>query len=110
MLILISRDLFFASKVTGTAAALGLKAITVGSVDQIPDDVTGVMLDLNSGVSRADVIAAIPVDRRGKTLAFGPHVDTAALNAATAAGFQTVLPRSRFSAELPRWLQELAAE
>ena len=34
-------------------------------------------------------------------IAFGSHVDTASLAAAEAAGCDPVLPRSKFSAELP---------
>src|SRR5207249_3775882 len=34
-------------------------------------------------------------------VAFGSHVDTASLAAASAAGCNPVLPRSRFTAELP---------
>jgi hypothetical protein len=113
MIVLVTRDLFFASKVTSTAAALGLQAITVGGIEQLAQlpelaAVTGLILDLGSGFAPADVLAAMPADCSPKTMAFGAHVDTAALSAATTAGFQTVLPRSRFSAELPQRLRELA--
>jgi hypothetical protein len=39
-----------------------------------------------------------------KVVAFGPHVDAAALDAATEAGAAESLPRSRFFARLPRLL------
>jgi hypothetical protein len=38
-------------------------------------------------------------------VAFGPHVDANALVAAKAAGCQVVMPRSKFSAELPDLLR-----
>ena len=38
-------------------------------------------------------------------VAFGSHVDTAALSAAASAGCDPVLPRSRFSAELPELIR-----
>lgn len=115
MLVLITRDLFFSSKVTGTAAALGLPAVTAAGLDRLQElldagDVTGVMLDLGAGIAPADVLALLSPTVRPRTLAFGPHVDTVALQSAVDAGFPTVLPRSRFSAELPRWLRMLAAE
>jgi CheY-like chemotaxis protein len=38
-------------------------------------------------------------------IAFGSHVDTASLAAASAAGCDPVLPRSKFSAELPELIR-----
>ena len=38
-------------------------------------------------------------------VAFGSHVDTEALAAARAAGCDPVMPRSKFSAELPELIQ-----
>ena len=39
------------------------------------------------------------------TVAYGSHVDKDRLDAARAAGCDEVLPRSRFSSELPAWLR-----
>jgi hypothetical protein len=111
MIALVTRDVFFASKITGTAAMLGLKAVTVASVEQlatVTEKITSLILDLGSGIAPADVLVALPPGVGSRTLAFGAHVDVAALEAAKAAGFCTVLPRSRFSAELPQRLRELA--
>jgi hypothetical protein len=114
MLVLLTRDLFFASKVTGTAAALGLAAVSASSLERLQElldevAVTGVLIDLGSGVAPEEVMTRLPESTRPRTLAFGAHVDTAALQAAEAAGFAHVMPRSRFSAELPRLLRELAS-
>lgn len=112
MILLLCRDLLFVSKVTGTAGALGIPTATCLSVEQLQtaaaaDDVRGVILDLSSGVAPADVTAALPSGRAILRVAFGPHVDVTALEAARSAGFEAVLPRSRFSAELPQLLRQL---
>jgi hypothetical protein len=112
MLVLLSRDLFFASKVTGTAQRLGLSAVTVPTVAALRErlsagDVTGVMLDLGCGILAADVAGACPLPRP-KLLAFGAHVDVAALESAVQSGFDDVLPRSKFSAQLPELLRGMA--
>ena len=103
--LLISRDLFFASKVTGTAQALGLSVRTIGSPDQLQtakeEELTLVILDLDCpGVTPAEVMAALPSGKTISTIAFGPHVHEDRLAAARSAGFEQVLPRSKFSAGL----------
>lgn len=109
--LLITRDLLFASKVTGTAPALGLTVRTAGSLAPLQEslaagDIALVILDLDCpGVAPADVIAALPAGSAIATLAFGPHVQAAKLEAAASAGFQHVLPRSKFSAGLVEILQ-----
>jgi hypothetical protein len=112
--LILTRDLFFASKVTGTAGALGLTMRSVGSRAQFRDalasaDLTLVILDLDwPELSPPDVLAELPPGRKIATVAFGPHVHAEKL--AAAAGFQRVLPRSRFSAELPEILKRTLAE
>src|SRR5262245_13493734 len=105
MIVLLSRDLIFATKVTGTAQQLGLSTASEMSLDSLRErlgagDVTGVILDLASGIAPADVQTVIPTSPRPKLLAFGSHVDTVALQSARDAGFDDVMPRSRFTAEL----------
>lgn len=106
--LLISRDLFFTSKVTGTASALGL------TIQVVPDaasalercqaePVKAVFVDLaqNSGDLAPLCASGGPV-----VVAFGSHVDTERLDAARAAGCTDVMPRSRFSATLPDLLKQ----
>lgn len=107
--ILLSRDLIFTSKVTGTARALGHRVLVAGDVALAATMIEQwsprvVFVDLSAGdlVQPAALLAlrkqagpAIPF------VAFGSHVETDALAAARAAGCDPVLPRSRFSAELP---------
>jgi hypothetical protein len=54
----------------------------------------------------AALIADLPVDARPVVIAFGSHVATARLQTARDAGCDEVLPRSRFSAELPELLRK----
>lgn len=49
-----------------------------------------ILLDLASGFDPSDVVAIGP-----PVVAYGPHVDVDALNAALAAGCREALPRSR---------------
>ena len=59
-------------------------------------------------LSRAGVLEALALLPDGvRTIGFGSHVDRSLLEAATAAGCQTVLPRSKFFASLPTLLTEL---
>lgn len=110
--LLISSDLFFTSKVTGTAQALGLHVESVSNLDQLQaasatGNVGAVFLDLASGgVSVSEVSAALPPASSIPIIAFGSHVNVEQLAAAQAAG-ASVLPRSRFSAELPALLSSL---
>lgn len=109
--ILISRDLMFTSKVTGTAHQLGLRVAVVpdcaAAAARVADSpVRGVFVDLAlPDQNLAQFIAALPSDRRPRVVAFGSHVATAQLQAARDAGCDEVLPRSRFSAELPDLLR-----
>jgi hypothetical protein len=112
MLVLLTRDLFFGSKVTGTAQALGLPVASAGSLDRLREMLTetrvsAVLLDLAAGIAPADVAALVPTGTGVTRLGFGAHVDTAALQAARDAGFELVMPRSKFSAELPQLLRSL---
>jgi DNA-binding NarL/FixJ family response regulator len=109
--LIITRDLFFASKATGTASALGQTVQSVGTWDAFQNaaakgELGLLILDLDCpDVSPHDVIAALPTDACITTIAFGPHVHEERLAAARQAGFQQVMPRSRFSATLPEILR-----
>ena len=104
--LLISGDLFFTSKVTGTAQALGLRVDEVGNLASATarlqaGDIGCIFLDLATPrVSVADLIAEMPDSERTPIIAFGSHVDTDVLEAARSAGAE-VMPRSQFSATLP---------
>lgn len=114
--LLISSDLFFTSKVTGTAQGLGLQVDEVGDVASVAarlmtGDVGCVLLDLaTSRVPVSEVVAARPAGSRVPIIAFGSHVNVELLEAARSAGAE-VMPRSQFSATLPDILRHhLAAK
>lgn len=110
--VLVSRDLFFVSKITGTASALGLRMDVVSDGATAKDKVheispTCLILDLaDPALDPAEVLTAIPSSStRPFVIAFGSHVATARLETARQAGCDLVLPRSRFSTELAEILK-----
>ena len=111
--LLLTRDLMFTSKITSTAASLGLRIDTVSTVEQLQlraaeTSPRVVFLDLSSpDFDPSLVIAALPSAGRPRVIAFGSHVDEARLNEARAAGCDEVLPRSKFSATLPELLRQV---
>jgi CheY-like chemotaxis protein len=115
--ILLSDDLIFTSRVTGTARDLGLRvtparspaALLESARQQIP---TCVIVDLSyPGLVIGELtagLAALPA--RPRVVAYGSHVDTATLRAARDAGCDVVLPRSKFVEELPTALPAWLAD
>jgi DNA-binding NarL/FixJ family response regulator len=104
--LLVTRDLFFASKITGTAAELGFRVAVEGNAAQAALNAADpacrcLILDLTTpGLKVSDVLAALPAASRPHVIAFGPHVQAALLNDARKAGCDEVLPRSKFTATL----------
>ena len=102
--LLISPDLFFTSKVTGTAQALGLRVeafdnVAMATARLSADDVACVLFDLGAPrASITDLFAALPTPI--PVIAFGSHVNVELLAAAQAAGAE-VMPRSQFASTLP---------
>ncbi len=107
--LLLSRDLIFIAKITGTAREMGHRVLVAGNsalaaamIAQWHPHV--VFVDLAAGdLVSIPALTAYQWAAEPETpfVAFGSHVDTQALDAATAAGCDPVLPRSRFTAELP---------
>jgi CheY-like chemotaxis protein len=120
--LLLSDDLIFTSRVTGTAKALGLSVQSARSAAALVElargaPPRGVLIDLhNPGLDLPallrDLAAVCP--QRPRVIAYGSHVEAATLHAAREAGCDLVLPRSRFVEELPvslgAWLQEPRTE
>jgi hypothetical protein len=111
--LLLCRDLIFTTKVKGTAEALRYR-IVVASDQSLAISLIEkwhprvVFVDLTAGeVAEPDALIAFQKLAGADTwfVAFGPHVDADALDAARAAGCQVVMPRSKFSAELPDLLR-----
>jgi CheY-like chemotaxis protein len=114
---LLSDDLMFTSRITGTARDLGLtvKPVRAAAVlqglaqKQAP---RCVLLDLaNSSLQVADLVPWLKAECSPApfVVAFGSHVDAAALKAARDAGCDVVLPRSKFVEELPQALPQWLA-
>jgi hypothetical protein len=111
--ILLSRDLIFTSKVTGTARTLGYRMLVAGNVEPAATMIAEwrpcvVFVDLGAGelVSPEALIGYQSLaGPETHFVAFGSHVDTEALARARAAGCDPVLPRSEFAAELPELIK-----
>ena len=113
--LLVCDDLFFSSKITGTAQAVGLSVAEASTQDAAitqleADGVRLVIIDLNmSGLDLTGLMSALPDENRPTVIAFDSHVNTQRIQAAKEAGCDLVLPRSRFSTELAALLREYAA-
>jgi DNA-binding NarL/FixJ family response regulator len=111
--LLLSRDLIFTSKVTGTARMLGRQVLTAGNASLALAMIEqwkprAVFVDLAAGdlVKTEAILAYRAMAGPGTAfVAFGSHVDTAGLAAAADAGCDPVMPRSKFSAELPELIR-----
>ncbi|MEK6642732.1 MAG: hypothetical protein AABZ08_02395 [Planctomycetota bacterium] len=107
--VIVGTDLMFTSKVTGTAGALGIEAVAAATTEALTVQLEAgavrlvtVDMSLPQAVPALQVAAAHPT--RPTTIAFYSHVQTALAEAAKAAGAGMVMPRSKFSAELPEIL------
>jgi CheY-like chemotaxis protein len=113
--LLVSRDLFFTSKVTGTADLMGIEVQVAADAQTAGErlaagNVGCVFIDLaDTGLDVAAFFQSLPTGPHPPVIAFGSHVATARLQAAREAGCDHVLPRSRFSAELPELLRRYCA-
>jgi DNA-binding NarL/FixJ family response regulator len=113
-ILFITSDLVFASRVLGAATALGLRCQLAAADAEIDAaggcalalvDLAAPGLALEAAVAK--LRAAAPACR---IVAFGPHVDTQALQAAQAAGCDEVLSRSQFHKQYVELLQAAARE
>jgi hypothetical protein len=111
--IVVGRDLWFTSKVTGTASDLGYRmrvADNPGMVRRLIEELRPpvILVDLTAGDLAAPPALGEYRQLAGPAawlVAVGPHVDAKSLAAARAAGCQLALPRSKFSADLPALLR-----
>ncbi|MBV9123000.1 MAG: response regulator [Planctomycetes bacterium] len=112
--LLLSDDLMFTSRITGTARSLGLTLKTARSAEALENlarqhPPVCIIVDLaNPGLNLQDLLPRLaevcPV--RPRVVAYGSHVDAAGLRAARQAGCDVVLPRSKFVEDLPSALPE----
>lgn len=110
--LLLSDDLLFSSKITGTAAARGLTvhlARTPAALVELSAKIPfhAVLLDLHH--PQLDLAALLPALNAPRVIAYGSHVEAETLRAARVAGCHLVLPRSKFVERLPHDLPEWLA-
>ena len=107
--ILISKDLFFVSRITGTASGFGWKVASDSPANAATrshdSNCRGVLIDLTTpGLNITSLMESIG---NVTSIAFGPHVQVKRLEDAKAAGCTVVLPRSRFDSTLNDLLASL---
>jgi DNA-binding response OmpR family regulator len=110
-IVFVSDDVFFWARVAGLAKTLRREAVRVGdeaSMDAAfrSGGVSRVIVDL--GCRSVDALAWAARWKASspppQMIAFGSHVDEEAFAAARDAGFDLVMPNSKFSRELANWL------
>ncbi len=108
-------DLIFRSKISGTAAAVGVEITTISSAKSLggvldDDELRRVILDLEAVGAELESVVETIRSRRPELNIIGycSHVDGALIEAATRAGVHEVLPRSAFSTRLPELLEQTA--
>jgi len=124
MILYLAADLLWATKIKGSAEAVGVKARPVRSLEMLearlnertPDEpVRGVLLDLEKPDEAFEMIgrlrgpAASEADRRVRILAFGPHVLKELFQRARDAGADEVLARGALDRNLPEVLLGMSA-
>ena len=115
--LLLSRDLMFTVKITGTARELGREVKVAGDVDRASALIAelhprAVFVDLAAGpLAAPDALARLQAEAGAHVpfIAFGSHVDAQALAAAREAGCREVMPRSKFTLQLPDLIRRYLA-
>lgn len=110
-IVFVSDDVFFWARVHALAKSLGRDAVRAGDEAAMhavfsQGGVSRVIVDL--GCRAVDGLAWAAkwkgVSPAPELVAFGSHVNEAAFEAARAAGFDHVMPNSRFNRQLSDWL------
>ena len=112
-IIAIVDDLFFASKIRGTAEQVGVRVIFVKSISDVIEKVREdtpalIIADLNARCDAIELARALKTDENLNEipiLGFFSHVETELQQAALSAGFDRVVPRSAFTKNLPEILE-----
>ena len=111
-ILFVSDDIFFWARVRDVAISCGREAVRIGDEAAMEaafrdGGVARVIMDL--GARSVDVLrwaaAWGSASPRPDLVAFGSHVDEAALEAARAAGFDTVMANSRLHRTLPELMR-----
>lgn len=106
-------DLIFETKIRSTAQSLGVMLATVRSLASLSAELdrsrpTLVIVDLNAA---GDPIEAVTIAKahasHPRVIAYVSHVDVDLARRAQSAGADEVMPRSRFTNELPKILGDV---
>lgn len=106
------RDLIFETKIKSTGHSLGVGTVVVRSVTELEtllqqSAVRLLIVDLNTaGPTALDAIRAAKDSAGVRVIAFVSHVDTELAALASQTGADEVMPRSRFSSQLPELLAQ----
>lgn len=108
-------DLFFQMKLAETAKHLGLEVKVASNADsllQLLDPPPAlVIFDLNARSSPLEAVQRLRAAQPNiRVVGFLSHVQTDLASNAQSAGFDEVMPRSKFSMQLPQILAAAAAE
>lgn len=106
IVVFLSGDLIFASRVRAAATAHGLEFKLSGSLPEDCERVAFVIVDLSTRSKAVEGLVELCEDRcpAARVIAYGPHVQVARLKAAREAGIPTVLTRGQFDSVLPNGL------
>src|SRR5215510_14017666 len=108
-------DLFFQMKLAETAKHFGLEVKVASNADsllQLLDPAPAlVIFDLNAKCSPLDAVQRLRATQPNvRVIGFLSHVQTDLASSAQSAGFDEVMPRSKFSMQLPQILAAAVAE
>src|SRR5215470_2744494 len=108
-------DLFFQMKLAETAKQLGLELKVASNADsllQLLDPAPAlVIFDLNAKSFPLEAVERLRAAQPGvRVVGFLSHVQTDLAAKAQSAGFDEVMPRSKFSMQLPQILAEAVAQ
>lgn len=107
MIVFLTNDLMFSSRVTGAGQRLGMPVTVVPSAERAmavcnQDQVRLVLVDLTlPALDMGPLVAELKATHSApKILAYGPHVHKNQLTAAQQAGCDRVLTRGQFNAQM----------
>ena len=103
--VVLVRDLIFASRISATAKAENVPVVMVRDPAQLAGRAgSRLIVDLNQD-GAIEAAAAWATDSGGDVIGFISHVDSATISRARQAGIERVMPRSRFVEALPELLR-----
>lgn len=109
VLLLITPDLFLASRIKGHAEAAGFRVrsgVSLRALDAFGDEAPDrIVVDLGArGLDPTAICSRIGSDAADRVAAYAAHVRSDLLRAARAAGLTAVFTKGQLETELPRWL------